>query len=344
MKTMSNTPEEMPDNATDRPLATFALLAYNQEKYIREAVEGALSQTYEPLEIILSDDCSSDRTFELMQEMAAAYVGPHKVILNRNPNNFGIGSHINKVMDLSIGKYIVGAAGDDISKPERVSNTVNAFLMSPEKILSVWSSARYIDAAGKLIERPFPKPTAPYSERSMAQNVCPVIGATHAWDRTVFDFFGPLDQGVMFEDNAISFRSYLIGDIKFLAEDLVDYRFHDNNITNYTKKTDSIELCRAAAKRTYWAMNGTDQRMRDLETVKINYPNFHKDYCSLYTEIGKFRLKIERQYHAYKKFPKISRQDLLLCMKDIALTKILLRAIKCRFESSLPSSIPKGKS
>jgi len=49
---------------TDRPLVTFALVAYNQEQYIREAVEGAFAQTYEPLEIILSDDCSSDRTVE----------------------------------------------------------------------------------------------------------------------------------------------------------------------------------------------------------------------------------------------------------------------------------------
>jgi glycosyltransferase involved in cell wall biosynthesis len=68
---MTNAPEEMPDNPTDRSLVTFALFAYNQEKYIREAVEGALAQTYEPLEIILSDDCSSDRTFETMREMAA---------------------------------------------------------------------------------------------------------------------------------------------------------------------------------------------------------------------------------------------------------------------------------
>ena len=44
-----------------RPLVTFALFAYNQEKYIREAVEGAFSQTYEPLEIILSDDYSPVR-------------------------------------------------------------------------------------------------------------------------------------------------------------------------------------------------------------------------------------------------------------------------------------------
>ena len=40
MKTMSDTPEEMPDNATDQPLVIFAQFAYNQEQFIREAVEG----------------------------------------------------------------------------------------------------------------------------------------------------------------------------------------------------------------------------------------------------------------------------------------------------------------
>ena len=64
-----------------RALVTFALFAYNQEKFIREAVEGAFSQTYEPLEIILSDDYSSDRTFEIIERMAAEYTGPHRVIV-----------------------------------------------------------------------------------------------------------------------------------------------------------------------------------------------------------------------------------------------------------------------
>ena len=78
---------EQANHPSDRPLITFALFAYNQERFIREAVAGAFSQTYSPLEIILSDDCSSDRTFEIIQEMTAGYEGPHKVILNRNEKN-----------------------------------------------------------------------------------------------------------------------------------------------------------------------------------------------------------------------------------------------------------------
>src|ERR1017187_4006697 len=109
------------DGNRERPVVSFVLLAYKQEQFIREAVEGALAQTYSPLEIILSDDCSPDRTFEIMQEMAAAYRGPHKIILNRNPKNLGIGAHVNRGMELAKGEWIVVAAGDDISLPERTA-------------------------------------------------------------------------------------------------------------------------------------------------------------------------------------------------------------------------------
>ena len=104
---------------TDRPLVTFALFAYNQEEYIRDAIQGALSQTYSPLQIILSDDNSSDNTFTIMQEIASQYKGPHQITLNRNQSNQGIGGHINKLMLLTKGEFIVIAAGDDISMPER---------------------------------------------------------------------------------------------------------------------------------------------------------------------------------------------------------------------------------
>ena len=65
-------------DVTERPLVTFALLAYNQERFVREAVRAAFEQTYRPLEIILSDDCSQDGTFEVLMNMAQSYTGPHK--------------------------------------------------------------------------------------------------------------------------------------------------------------------------------------------------------------------------------------------------------------------------
>jgi glycosyltransferase involved in cell wall biosynthesis len=54
---------------------SFVVFAYNQERFIAEAVKGAFGQTYEPLQIVLSDDCSTDDTFRVMQALAAA-LGP----------------------------------------------------------------------------------------------------------------------------------------------------------------------------------------------------------------------------------------------------------------------------
>ena len=51
--------------STERPLVSVLVLGFNQERFIRKAVEGAFAQTWKPLEIVLSDDCSTDRTFEI---------------------------------------------------------------------------------------------------------------------------------------------------------------------------------------------------------------------------------------------------------------------------------------
>lgn len=72
------------------PLVSYVLTAYNVEEFIEESVKCAFSQTYENLEIILSDDCSTDNTFNIMKKMADEYDGPHKIVLNRNEKNLGI--------------------------------------------------------------------------------------------------------------------------------------------------------------------------------------------------------------------------------------------------------------
>ena len=226
----------------EQPLISFVLLAYNQEAFISEAVKSALDQTYEPLEIILSDDFSTDDTFEIMKRIAAEYNGPHHIILNRNSKNIGIGSHVNALMELAEGEVIVAAGGDDISFPKRVQEVANEFFRRRHKPYSVWSSAIYIDADGKVLDRKFALPVQPLTDTIMMRNTHPIIGAAHAWSREVFDVFGPLLPSVIFEDNAISFRSYLLGEIAFINNDLVYYRRHSNNVTNFLSTADHRAL------------------------------------------------------------------------------------------------------
>ena len=70
---------------------TLAILAYNQEQFVDSAVRSALAQVCEPIEILVSDDCSSDGTFDRIQQLVGEYRGPHRAIARRNPENLGIG-------------------------------------------------------------------------------------------------------------------------------------------------------------------------------------------------------------------------------------------------------------
>ena len=75
--------------STDRPLLSLLLFAYNQEAYIRDALRGALAQTYSPLQILVSDDASTDGTAAIVAEELAGYRGPHDVEFLQNPENLG---------------------------------------------------------------------------------------------------------------------------------------------------------------------------------------------------------------------------------------------------------------
>jgi glycosyltransferase involved in cell wall biosynthesis len=229
-----------------KPLLTFGVAAFNQERFIEEAVAAAFAQTYSPLEIILSDDCSGDRTFEIMREMAAAYRGPHRIILNRNPVRRSIGGHVNRLVELSKGELIITAAGDDISLPERAQVSYEAWEASGRKATSLHANIFQIDENGKEMEQVFKHKTDGFAERFVPQRSSPlsyvrtlepvIFGCAHAFSRKLYALFGDLPDEVIHEDNSIGFRSALAGQFLFINVPLVKYRVHGNNIYIGAKK------------------------------------------------------------------------------------------------------------
>lgn len=213
------------DDATALPSVTLALFCYRQAAYIREALASALAQTYQPLEIFVSDDASPDDTFAIVEDMLRDYDGPHRITLNRNPQNLGIGAHVNRLMELIASDIVVIAAGDDISRPDRVAKIMSTFAADPDCHL-VHSAARLADAQGTISEDYQPEPAlrdAPTLTAMAAGNLA-IIGATGAWRRETFDRFGPLPDGVVCEDLIIPFRAVMLGGIRYLSDPLVVWR------------------------------------------------------------------------------------------------------------------------
>lgn len=216
------------------PLVTFALFSFNQEKYISRAVEAAFSQDYSPLEIIISDDCSTDGTFNKILSLVDAYRGPHKVAVRRNSKNLGLADHVNTVMRLSLGEVIVIAAGDDIAHPNRVASSV-ALLQKYPQANSVILSADLINDDGatigsKILVKESEESTLTFN--SLLRGEASTFGAARAIRRELFEFFGPFNAACPTEDSTFLLRSLLRGSCVLSRNRGVYYRVHGSNLSS----------------------------------------------------------------------------------------------------------------
>jgi glycosyltransferase involved in cell wall biosynthesis len=223
--------------STESRTATFALFAYNQERYIREAVEAALAQACEPMEIVLSDDASTDRTFEIIRGIAAGYQGPHTLKLNRNSANLGIAAHVNKVFGMASGNIVLLAAGDDISLPSRVSDTIAAFRRYPH-VAMVSFVDDVIDSEGLTLVRGEASSVETsfglsefLDEGPLAQRKMKISGASRAILKSTFQSFGDLIPACPAEDTPLILRSLYVGQGLVCQWPGIRYRQHPHQLS-----------------------------------------------------------------------------------------------------------------
>lgn len=211
------------------PFVSLVVLVYNQQSYVGEAVEAALAQSYPRLEIIVSDDGSTDGSVDIVKEILSRYKGPHQTFLNVNQRNLGIGRHVNQVFELANGELIVLAAGDDISLPDRISRTAARWTNSDERPSAVYCRAQAIDAVGRnrgsfatALDTLEPRADRLIGYDSPSQLL--LLGACAAYSPEVMRHFGPLKRELDVEDIPLTVRASLLGGVATINEALVQYR------------------------------------------------------------------------------------------------------------------------
>jgi glycosyltransferase involved in cell wall biosynthesis len=113
------------------PLVSVVMPAYNAEKYISQAIESILNQTFKDFEFIIIDDGSSDRTWEIIQEYAKK---DEKIMPVKNERNLKMTKTLNKGVHLAKGKYLVRMDADDWSYPYRIQEQVD-FMEKNSKVV-----------------------------------------------------------------------------------------------------------------------------------------------------------------------------------------------------------------
>lgn len=224
------------------PSVSIGLPVFNGARYLREAIEDFLRQSYRDFELIISDNASTDETEAIAREMVAL---DERVRYVRNETNIGALLNSNQTIELAAGKYFCLAAHDDRHAPEFLERLVAALdndpaaslaysrcvlideanqplQAIPERGLHITPDGRAVDYDQKL-ERSLPQDlTHRYHAVLQSNDVnAPIHGL---FRRSVLERVG----GHQFHgsDRLIVAHAALLGSFKYIAEPLFSFRVH----------------------------------------------------------------------------------------------------------------------
>jgi len=129
------------------PRVSIGVPVCNGARYLGEALESLLQQTYEDIEIIISDNASTDATEEIATSFAAR---DSRVRYHRLPENIGAAANFTRVLDLARGEYFRWAAADDLSAPEFIERCVSVLDREPD-VVQAYPRVKLIDECGAVI-------------------------------------------------------------------------------------------------------------------------------------------------------------------------------------------------
>jgi len=127
------------------PLVSIGIPVYNAQRYLAEALDSLIAQDYETIELIISDNASSDDTGAICREYAARDA---RIRYERAEQNQGAIWNFNRVFSLARGRYFMWAAFDDVRAPSYVRRCVERLEARPNAVLCC-TDVRLIDEAGR---------------------------------------------------------------------------------------------------------------------------------------------------------------------------------------------------
>jgi glycosyltransferase involved in cell wall biosynthesis len=128
-------------------LVSVIIPCYNASKYVEKAVRSIMEQTYNNLEILVANDCSTDNTLEILELLSKE---DSRIKIINNDQNLKIVKTLNKLISIANGKYIARMDADDISLPDRIEKQV-FFLEENHEYALCGTNAWHINESGNII-------------------------------------------------------------------------------------------------------------------------------------------------------------------------------------------------
>jgi glycosyltransferase involved in cell wall biosynthesis len=126
------------------PRVTIAIPLYNKERYISETLDSALGQTFRDIEVLVLDNCSTDRSFDIVNAHTDS-----RIRAIRQPTNLGMTGNFNSALELADGEFVKLLCADDLLAPESIAKQVEALDAAGPKAAMAVSQHDLISARGR---------------------------------------------------------------------------------------------------------------------------------------------------------------------------------------------------
>ncbi|OGI03299.1 MAG: hypothetical protein A2Y25_05210 [Candidatus Melainabacteria bacterium GWF2_37_15] len=222
-------------------LVSIAMATYNGEQYLREQLDSIYNQTYKNIEIIVCDDCSSDKTVEILEEYKQKYGLKHFI----NEKNLGFIKNFEKAASLCNGEYIAFSDQDDIWMSEKIQ----VLLDELGENTMIHSDAIPVDAEKNIIAesakvhykvKKFVYP--PEAHNRYINWITCVQGCTALCKREILHYALPIPNFTESHDFWFGFIASKMNGIKYLDKPLIYWRIHGKNTTNPSRLSHKIYM------------------------------------------------------------------------------------------------------
>ena len=216
---------------TDNPKISVVMSVYNGERYLKEAIDSILNQTFTDFEFLIVNDGSTDASLEIIQSCQ-----DERIRLINNEQNIGLTKSLNKAMSQARGEYIARQDADDISLPNRFEEQIKYFDQHPEVAL-LGTSVYKIDEQGKVVGR-ITVPAKPGGNLLKANQFS--HGST-MFKREVVDRLGGYDELFRYcQDYEFWGRIAKHYTVRNLTQPLYKLRFHGGNIRSQKRNESAL--------------------------------------------------------------------------------------------------------
>jgi len=228
-----------PDRLLRDPLVSVVMITYNHEPYIAQAIEGVLSQETDfPIELIIGEDCSTDRTREIVLEYQRRY--PEVIRVLFSAENVGMHKNARRTTLAARGRYIAFCDGDDWwHRRDKLQLQISAFL-ADDSLVCLAGELQTISAQGQVIESrkesncPEQPIRVEYEDLIRFRVLfwpCTTVARTDAVRRALLGDTLCSDHSQLLGDLPLWLELSQLGPMMYLTEELASHRLTPNSAT-----------------------------------------------------------------------------------------------------------------